>query len=117
MNARDKEELAYGRRWDKVAEHMGLSILGWSGNYHVTFWDQENLRSFISDVPLEYFELLIAAGLSQMKLADTYQIALKQIKENQGLVCENYELCDHVSCRSSHSAWIIAEAALSEEKT
>jgi hypothetical protein len=38
--------------------------------------------------------------------------ALKEIKEQEGRVCEDFELCTHSSCRSSYSAWAIADSAL-----
>lgn len=38
--------------------------------------------------------------------------ALKEIHNTSGNVCEEYDLCDHDSCRSSSSAWIIADQVL-----
>jgi hypothetical protein len=37
---------------------------------------------------------------------------LLEIHMHQGRVCENYELCDHVACRSNHMTWELADAAL-----
>ena len=44
--------------------------------------------------------------------APKYKAALEEIKRDQGRVCENYELCRHISCSSSYSAWAIADKAL-----
>lgn len=41
--------------------------------------------------------------------------ALETIHRDGGKVCENYELCDHPACQSSHMAWSVADALLSEE--
>ena len=38
--------------------------------------------------------------------------ALREIRDEQGKVCENYELCHHVSCQSSYTAWVIADRIL-----
>lgn len=40
--------------------------------------------------------------------------ALQEIKDTQGEVCDNFELCDHRACRSSYAAWAIADEALNE---
>lgn len=37
--------------------------------------------------------------------------ALQEIR-SEGKVCEQYEICSHVSCSSSYAAWAIADAAL-----
>jgi hypothetical protein len=42
--------------------------------------------------------------------------ALKQIKEEGGKVCAEFEVCRHVACQSSVAAWMIADAALAREK-
>ena len=44
--------------------------------------------------------------------ASKFKAALEEIKRDQGRVCENYELCRHISCSSSYSAWAIADKAL-----
>jgi hypothetical protein len=41
------------------------------------------------------------------------QTALKDIKNTQGHVCDQFEICNHRACRSSHAAWEIADKALS----
>lgn len=38
--------------------------------------------------------------------------ALREIRDHAGAVCPAYETCDHQSCRGSHVAWEIADAAL-----
>lgn len=40
------------------------------------------------------------------------QTALKDIKNTQGKVCEQFEICDHISCQSSYASWVIADKAL-----
>lgn len=45
----------------------------------------------------------------------TFRQALEEIKRDQGNVCENFELCTHAACRSSYSAWAIADGALRGE--
>lgn len=39
--------------------------------------------------------------------------ALQMIKDKQGRVCEQFEICTHVACHSSYASWFIADAALS----
>ncbi len=39
--------------------------------------------------------------------------ALEEIK-TEGRVCSGFELCTHAACRSSYSAWVIADEALKE---
>jgi len=41
--------------------------------------------------------------------------ALQRIKAECGRVCANFELCAHVACQSSVTAWMIADAALKGE--
>lgn len=38
--------------------------------------------------------------------------ALQQIKDEQGKVCAEFEVCCHVACQSSVSSWMIADQAL-----
>jgi len=38
--------------------------------------------------------------------------ALETIQANEGRLCEIYEICDHVACRSSYTSWALADAAL-----
>lgn len=38
--------------------------------------------------------------------------ALEQIRTQEGNVCDQYEICEHVACQSSYGAWAIADAAL-----
>lgn len=38
--------------------------------------------------------------------------ALKEIRDKQGKVCDNFELCNHRACQSSYSSWHIANEAL-----
>lgn len=41
--------------------------------------------------------------------------ALQKIRDEEGRVCSNYELCQHVGCQSSYSSWAIADKALREK--
>ena len=41
-----------------------------------------------------------------------YTAALQEIRNEQGKVCDNYELCTHRACQSSYTAWAIADKAL-----
>jgi hypothetical protein len=38
--------------------------------------------------------------------------ALKKIRDEEGRVCEEFEICKHTACRSSYAAWEIADRAL-----
>ena len=40
--------------------------------------------------------------------------ALKEIKDTQGKVCVDFELCKHESCTSSCTSWMIADKALKD---
>ena len=40
------------------------------------------------------------------------QTALKDIKNTQGKVCQQFEICEHRACKSSHASWEIADKAL-----
>ena len=40
--------------------------------------------------------------------------ALREIKENYGQVCEEFEICKHIACQSSVSCWIVADKALKD---
>lgn len=42
----------------------------------------------------------------------TYRKALEEIKNEQGKVCMDFELCTHEACTSSYTAWAIADKAL-----
>lgn len=51
-------------------------------------------------------------------LADTLECtqavveAVREIKDREGKVCDNYDTCTHTSCQSSYAAWAIADNAL-----
>ncbi len=42
--------------------------------------------------------------------------ALEQIRIHQGKVCEEYDLCSHIACKSSYSAWVIADKAIQKAR-
>lgn len=37
---------------------------------------------------------------------------MKEIKRDEGKVCDEFEICEHRACQSSYSAWAIADIAL-----
>lgn len=41
-----------------------------------------------------------------------YKQALENIKRECGVVCANFELCKHETCKSSAAAWLISDKAL-----
>lgn len=43
---------------------------------------------------------------------DRYRRALESIREHEGKVCDQYELCEHRACQSSYGAWSYADGAL-----
>lgn len=43
---------------------------------------------------------------------DRYRRALEHIREHEGKVCDQFELCEHRACQSSYGAWSIADGAL-----
>jgi hypothetical protein len=50
-----------------------------------------------------------------MKVFEAFKVAtdaLKEIKNEQGKVCCDFEFCHHVACASSTNSWMIAEKAL-----
>jgi len=54
-------------------------------------------------------EQLIEEALQKLTTAVN---ALKEIRDTQGKVCDNFELCHHRACQSSYSSWAIANQAL-----
>jgi hypothetical protein len=38
--------------------------------------------------------------------------ALTRIRDDEGRVCAEYEVCTHLACQSSYNAYAIADAAL-----
>ena len=41
-----------------------------------------------------------------------YENALVKIRDEEGKVCEGYDMCHHRACTSSYNSWAIASAAL-----
>ena len=35
---------------------------------------------------------------------------IREIRDRCGKVCETYEICEHVACQSSYTAWAIADS-------
>ena len=42
--------------------------------------------------------------------------ALEEIHNKEGQVCENYGACSHLVCKSSYTAWVIADEAIHKAK-
>ena len=56
-------------------------------------------------------EALIRFSVENQRLRE----ALEKIrKQSFGQVCDEYELCYHLSCSASYGAWAISEEALKE---
>ena len=52
-----------------------------------------------------------------LELQDKLAIAVKaleEIKNTQGKVCEEFEICKHIACQSSCGSWMIADKALKD---
>lgn len=45
----------------------------------------------------------------QTALVERAVEAMKEIKDNYGKVCKDYELCEHLACASSYGAWAVAD--------
>lgn len=58
------------------------------------------------------FELDPRNLLNLVERIERDEKALREIKDEQGQVCGDFELCRHEACRSSYTAWAIADAAL-----
>lgn len=44
-----------------------------------------------------------------------FRRALEEIRDEQGKVCEIFEVCRHVACMSSYTSWAIADKTLRAE--
>lgn len=53
-------------------------------------------------------EAMAALDAIRRELA-ALRAALEEIRNEQGRVCENYELCEHTACASSYASWAIAD--------
>lgn len=42
--------------------------------------------------------------------------ALRKIRDEEGRVCELYEICTHLSCMSSYNAWAYADQSLTPQQ-
>ena len=43
--------------------------------------------------------------------------AFEDIRDNEGKVCADFELCNHASCLSSYGAWVVADEFLRTHKS
>ena len=48
----------------------------------------------------------------ELREVERLRSALQKIRDEEGKVCEEYEICDHAACRSSYRSWAYAEQAL-----
>ena len=44
-----------------------------------------------------------------------YRVALIEIRQRQGRVCDKFETCTHIGCESSYASWAIADETLQVE--
>ena len=76
------------------------------------------LRAVEGERDLVSRDLRVAASVSRQREERTQtrveqlEAALRAIRDTQGEVCDEYEVCTHRACRSSYSAWAIADEAL-----
>lgn len=49
-----------------------------------------------------------------LKEGALYRKALEEIVNTQGKVCAEFEICNHVACKSSCASWFIADMAIKE---
>lgn len=70
-----------------------------------TFSQYPDYEAIATELRSEDYDRLVAEN-------DALRAALTQIRDSEGKVCEEYETCEHASCRSSYAAWAIADAAL-----
>ena len=54
---------------------------------------------------------LILESLQLLRIATE---ALREIRDTQGKVCDNFGLCHHRACQSSYCSWAIADEALKD---
>lgn len=60
-------------------------------------WPQETWRAWVRQLQAEVERL---------------RSALRRIRDEEGTVCDHYEICTDESCASSYAAWVIADEAL-----
>ena len=56
-------------------------------------------------------EQLMNEAIAMLKIVTK---ALKEIRDTQGKVCNNFGSCRHRACQSSYSSWVIATKALKD---
>lgn len=93
MLARHRAEQAEAER-DKAIE-----VKNW-------WWNKE--RPALED----FYQVKLAQAKT---LVQQLQGALREIKQEQGKVCADFELCTHAACNSSYASWAIADAALTAD--
>lgn len=58
----------------------------------------------------------MADELTDTSAEAAFRAALREIKNTQGRVCRQYEICGHVACQSSYASWAIADKVLREHR-
>ena len=56
----------------------------------------------------DYGNLLAESNAHEIR-AERAEKSLREIRENYGKVCDEYETCTHVACAASYSAWATAD--------
>ena len=85
---------------------------------HFRMGEGEDLAS--EDLLLRRYEDAMAGEFDAMaatndRMMDTflrYEHALATIRSEYGLVCDEFEICSHPACQSSHASWDLANNAL-----
>jgi hypothetical protein len=77
--------------------------------------DRDKWKDLYTDLHTLHAEGKIDNSEKLIKENQEFQEALKEIRDKEGRVCPNYEICEHESCRSSYTSWAIATKALEEK--
>ncbi len=104
-------ELAYVHgQWSRDAEIEKLR-----GAYRAALGAEAEAKERLVAV-LDAYDKIAKAVDAMHKTDKRLHSALVEIKRECGQVCPEFETCDHAACRSSYTAWTIADKALSEER-
>lgn len=74
----------------------------------------ERLRPALAERDGIWYQAIAERDASRAE-AERLRAALERVKTDEGKVCATFEICRHVACQSSVSAWMIADAALKGE--
>jgi len=60
---------------------------------------------------------VISGGIDEAaKRIEELEAALVKIRDEEGRVCDAYEVCDHRACESSYRSWVIADDVLAHKE-